>query len=290
MHQGSAHEVKLGHMTLRGKLWGNPSARPMLALHGWLDNAASFDFLAPQLPDYFILALDLPGHGLSDHLPEGSHYNLIDTVSTMFQVLDQQGWQQVTLLGHSLGAALCTLMAASLPDRVDHLIVIDALGPLSEEVSNGPERLGNTVSKLISASKRPRRVYDALEDMIQTRIDANGLRYLAAKALVDRGSRRCETGFAWRFDPRLLLPSLLYLTEEQVHAFLEKIQAPTFLVIGDQGLLAGNPMVDARIAKVRDMNHTVISGHHHVHMDASDAVADAIKGELHARLSNRDRS
>ena len=44
-------------------------------LHGRQDNAGSFDKLIPLLPKSIsVLCLDLPGHGLSSHYPEGEYY------------------------------------------------------------------------------------------------------------------------------------------------------------------------------------------------------------------------
>ena len=74
-------KLQLPNLKLTAKQWGPESGKPLLALHGWLDNAASFDGLAPLLPELNIVALDLPGHGLSEHKPAGSVYHFIDAVS-----------------------------------------------------------------------------------------------------------------------------------------------------------------------------------------------------------------
>ena len=49
---------------------------PILALHGWLDNALSFASLAPLLTDYHMIALDLSGQGLSDHRSPDATYHI----------------------------------------------------------------------------------------------------------------------------------------------------------------------------------------------------------------------
>lgn len=55
-----------------GKWYGDRNQTPVIALHGWQDNAGSFDRLIPLLPPCIpILAIDLPGHGKSSHYPTG---------------------------------------------------------------------------------------------------------------------------------------------------------------------------------------------------------------------------
>jgi len=69
-------ELELPHLRLAAQVWGDPLLPRLLALHGWLDNAASFDRLAPLLCEHFhIVALDLPGHGRSGHRPPGTWYH-----------------------------------------------------------------------------------------------------------------------------------------------------------------------------------------------------------------------
>ncbi|EPM99030.1 alpha/beta fold family hydrolase, partial [Pseudomonas syringae pv. actinidiae ICMP 19070] len=102
-------------------------------MHGWLDNANSFARLAPHLEGLRIVALDLAGHGHSDHRPAGAAYALADYVFDVLQVAEQLGWQRFALLGHSLGAIIAVLLASSLPERVTHLALIDGLVPLTGE-------------------------------------------------------------------------------------------------------------------------------------------------------------
>lgn len=35
-------EISVGRMNFSGQEWGDPNGKPLIALHGWLDNAASF--------------------------------------------------------------------------------------------------------------------------------------------------------------------------------------------------------------------------------------------------------
>ena len=61
-------------LRLTAKTWGDPAGTPTLALHGWLDNANTFDALAPLLRELDLVAPDFAGHGFSSHRPAGVHY------------------------------------------------------------------------------------------------------------------------------------------------------------------------------------------------------------------------
>ncbi|KAK2576420.1 hypothetical protein KPH14_005756 [Odynerus spinipes] len=101
-------EIAVPWGKIAGKLWGNnKSKQPILALHGWQDNAASFDNLAPLLEKHGpILALDLPGHGFSSWLPPGQMYFEIVYLVLLCRLKRYFGWEKLKLLAHSLSAYL----------------------------------------------------------------------------------------------------------------------------------------------------------------------------------------
>ena len=70
--------LSLPHIELAAHIFGPEDGLPVIALHGWLDNANSFARLAPKLEGLRIVALDFAGHGHSDHRPCGAGYALAD--------------------------------------------------------------------------------------------------------------------------------------------------------------------------------------------------------------------
>ena len=96
--------LSLPHIELAAHLYGPEDGLPVLALHGWLDNAASFARLAPKLEGLRIVALDFAGHGHSEHRSAGAGYALWDYAYDVLQVAEQFGWARFSILGHSMGA------------------------------------------------------------------------------------------------------------------------------------------------------------------------------------------
>ena len=80
----TSREVRftLPSIEVAAKVWGKPGGLPVIGLHGWLDNAATFDLIAPHLEGVYLVALDLPGHGLSGHMPAGG-YSLWQQAATV---------------------------------------------------------------------------------------------------------------------------------------------------------------------------------------------------------------
>ena len=253
---------------------------PVLALHGWLDNAASFLPLAPLLKDVSLLAPDLPGHGRSDHLPAAAEYHLADNCHWIVALADAMGWETFSLIGHSMGAAAASIAAAALPQRVDKLILIDGLGPLAFSPQQEVERLRQRLG-LSSPTTRPRAFAD-LESAVQVRqrLGRFPITEDAATLITRRGMTRHPDGYRWSHDERLKLPGTHYYSEEQSEGILRAIEAPTLLLSGDDGAFRDWEGLARRKACIRQLQHLTLPGGHHLHMEQPEAVAAAINDFL----------
>lgn len=78
----------------------------------------------PQFAHYHILALDLPGFGMSDK-PHGYDYQLSSQADLVLALLDRIQIEQFSLVGHSMGGAIAILLALKSPERIKHLLVIE---------------------------------------------------------------------------------------------------------------------------------------------------------------------
>lgn len=163
----SAHveeiRLSLGHIELAAHLFGPEDGLPVIALHGWLDNANSFARLAPQLKGLRLVALDLAGHGYSEHRPLGAGYALADYAHDVLRVAEQLGWPRFALLGHSLGAIISVQLAGALPDRVSHLALIDGVIPPTGAEQDAGERLGMALQAQLRLDGKRKSVYATLE-------------------------------------------------------------------------------------------------------------------------------
>jgi len=97
-------ETPLGQ--LAGLRWKTKGAPPVLCLHGWLDNANSFLPLAEHMTGLDIVALDLSGHGLSEHRHHTARYHFIDYLWDVDAALTALGWESCHLIGHSMGGGV----------------------------------------------------------------------------------------------------------------------------------------------------------------------------------------
>ncbi|MBN8923152.1 MAG: alpha/beta hydrolase [Rhodanobacter sp. 68-29] len=266
--------IALPRLTLAALEWGDPAAPPLLALHGWLDNAASFSALAPLLaPHYRVIALELPGHGHSDHLPAGADYHYVEYVRAVLAALDALELPRCGLLGHSLGAGIASLVAAAAPGRIERLWLIEGLGPLGDDGTHTLQRYRDALAKP-PADGKTLRVFRDVEQAISARTIASGLRAELARPIVTRGLREADGGWQWRSDPRLVRPSAIRLAETQIHALLAGIEAPTALLLAQPATpyLPGATM-RARAARVPRIAVEHLAGGHHLQLEHPPAVA-----------------
>lgn len=266
--------------TIAARYWdGAASDVPIIALHGWLDNANSFVPLAALLKNS-ILAIDAAGHGYSDHRPEQAATHYIDHVRDVIAVADAQGWDQFILVGHSMGAGVACLVAAAFPERVQRLLVIEGLGPPSTQESKVAESLRKAIDGMVALPSKRKPVYLSQDEAAQARTGGfGGLEKSCAAMLCERGLERADGGWTWRTDARLRLPSSLRLSEAQIEGFLRAIVAPTLLIVGEQGM-GGSGLFDHRLAWVNEITVKRLTGRHHLHMENASPVAEEIRSFL----------
>ena len=268
-------EIATRHLTLHSLQFGTGPQR-VLALHGWLDNAASFQNLAPLLRDVEIVALDLPGHGHSDHRPRGDGYYFVDYVAVVVEAADALGWDRFSFLGHSLGAGIASIAAPMLAGRIEKLALIEGLGPLVVPDDEAPERLLQALSKRRATRLKSPPCYPTIDAAVQARHAVSDMQPESVRILVERNLREIEGGYTWRTDPQLRLGSLLYLTEAQVRAFLQRIAVPTLLVRGDRSTIFDQEKFSNRCTAVTGIEIVDLPGGHHLHLDNPESVAAAV--------------
>ena len=275
--------IEIPGLSLAARVHGPDDGMPVLALHGWLDNAASFDGLAPLLSGCKVVALDLAGHGLSQRRA-GAPYHFVDFVGDVAAVAEALAWPRFSLLGHSLGAGVAALLAGTWPGRIDRLVLLEGLGPLTDPEDSAPERLREALAAELEAARRSheRPGYPDPES-VATRLAAVTEMYpSSAHTLLRRGLFEALPGrWDWRADSRLRLPSRLRMTEPQVHAFLRAITCPTLLLRAVPGMDMPQEGFERRVACIADLRVEQRPGGHHLHLDEPVMVAELVSAFLH---------
>ena len=276
-----ALETAFGRLT--GLRSGREGAPRVLALHGWLDNAASFVPLSGHLRDIDLVALDLPGHGASAHLPLGADYSLAGTVHAVLDVADALGWNRFALLAHSMGAAISSILSAAAPERVERFLAIEALGALSDTAGHTAARLRESVAARRALAGKRLRVFPDVDTAVRARMQANGLSEPVARLLVERGVVAVDGGYSWGSDPRLTITTAVRMIEDQVRDLLANIECPVRVIYADPPPpYFPDALRRERAGLLRHGELFVVPGSHHLHMEDPATVA-AVIGDFFVR-------
>jgi pimeloyl-ACP methyl ester carboxylesterase len=268
---------------LAGLRWKNEGAPSVLCLHGWLDNAASFLPLAPHLTDLDVVALDLPGHGKSEHRHPTARYHFIDYLWDVDAALTALAWDNCHLVGHSMGGGVSTLYCTAAPAQVRSLVVLDGLGPTSGPGTDTARRLCKSMTAM-RKDRTPLRPFDSIDDMVKARLGVSDLTVTAARLLCERSAKQIGKHFYWRTDPALNWVSPIVLTEEQALDCLRTIKTPLLsLMATPLAKWYSEDKIRTRQAVTQHGRHETIEGQHHFHMDKPEKVAKIIQSFI---LSN----
>ena len=272
--------IQLPHIDLAARVYGPEDGEPVLALHGWLDNAMTFDLLAPKLQGLRIVAIDMAGHGHSGHRAPGAGYQLWDYALDALMATQQLGWERFSLLGHSLGGIISVLLAGAVPERIERIALIDGLVPDTGEADKAPQKLGEALLAHIDLAAKKKTVYESIEQAVQVRMRGfMPVSQLASELLAQRGLSPVAGGYCWSTDSRLTLPSPLRLSKAHAVAFVKAVQCPMSLVLAEEGVLAREPEL-IKLLSTLSLDVQRLPGGHHLHLDdeeGAQAVAECVQ-------------
>jgi len=273
-------DLKLSSGNIRALHNGISSSTRVLCLHGWLDNRASFLPMLPYMNSLECVAVDLPGHGESQHRAPASLLHHVDYIRDIKLILDALGWTHCHLIGHSMGAALALISASVMPDRIHSLCMIDSLHPLSRKPRQGPEMLQRSLAQFTQWDQNRKTIFASLDAAVKARLKASPFLQSerSATLIMEYATEKVEQGYRLRSDARLNFRSPLMLCPEQTDAFIKAVRQPVLAILGTDGIVKHRGPVEQTLKLFRAIEHQTISGGHHVHMEQPQRVAQHCLG------------
>lgn len=263
--------------------WPGDDARPLrVLLHGWMDLAASFQFLVDAFEDPApVLAIDWRGFGHS--APSGQDaYWMADYLGDLEAWLNRVSPDRpVDLIGHSMGGNVAMLYGGVRPHRLRRLVNLEGFGLPDTPPSAAPERLARWLDEL----QTPARLADyASRDAVAARLRQNNRRLSADKAdwLAGHwGAEQADGRWRLRADPVHKHSHAVPYRKAEALACWQRIAAPVLFVEGQDDSLAAYwgaryPRAELldRLAVVPRLQHERLPDcGHMLHHDQPEALA-----------------
>lgn len=280
--------------------WPSASATqpPLVLCHGWMDVAASFQFMVDALSPGFcaqrcIYAFDWRGFGLSRSSPQPDHFVFADYLGDLDALLDEiSPGQPVDLLGHSMGGNVVMMYAGVQPERVRRLVNLEGFGMPATTPSQAPARYRRWLDEMRaqrSGGTALRSYASATE--VARRLRANNPRLAEDKALWLAGHWAAPDGEGrWRIlgdDAHKVASAQLFRADEML-ALYAAITAPTLMVKAAQdtmqGYWPGRYGQDEFLARIRHVPRLQLAdmadAGHMLHHDQPEALARLIEDFL----------
>ncbi|XP_065351622.1 probable serine hydrolase [Cloeon dipterum] len=276
-----------GHIA--GKWWGPRELQPVIVMHGWHENANSWDPLMNLMPkDLALFAIDLPGNGLSSHYPSSTWYHIMEDILALRKLIQYFQWKQpVTFLCHSFSTGHAFIYAASYPDEVKKVIAVDLTTPvgITHEtlMQTGGKRLDKTID--IVDKSRKRTVKTLEQHAADYRKAANNSISLeAAKHVLERSMERSKsdpTLFRSTRDGRNTFRFYFSFPNDFMFDLAHRVKCEYYVIRATLPLYAEQRELTFKVEEIlrnsaKKFERVNVDGKHHVHLDHPQRVLEQI--------------
>src|SRR5262245_31854433 len=265
-HYYYSHRLKLHFWD-----WGQDDKPALILVHGGLDHARNWDWVARTLRERFhVYAIDLRGHGNSQWAP-GALYSVAEHVLDLSALLDIIDAFPIYLVGHSLGGIITLTYSGVYPDRVKKAVSIEGLGPpLTHRIfAPASDRMRDWIERIRQNERRDPRSYSDLDSAVASINETNPhMSDEVARHLTLHGTNLNSDGsLVWKFD-NYARPFAPYgNNKEDFIQITGQITCPVLLFWGMESW-ATDPETDRRAQVIK--NHRLVKvpkAGHWVHHD-----------------------
>ena len=261
--------------------WGPNSDSPILFLHGWMDTAATFQFVVDCMSDQSpCVALDWRGFGHSDWEPNGYWFpNYLADLDELLHLITPH--QPARLVGHSMGGNVASLYAGVRPERVVRLVNIEGFGLPRTSPDQAPERYREWLEELrYTPDFASYASFDELAGALMRRnprLDPERAQFIARSWGVEHRSE-----IRLRADPRHKLVNPVLYRRDEAEACWRHVGAPVLLLLGEESEQRARLGADGSDAHLREVFQdlrikTIAGAGHMLHHERPEEVARLIE-------------
>ncbi len=252
-------DVQVGDLRMHYLDWGNKHLPPIVFLHGSALTAHTWDLVCLALRDeYRCIAPDQRGHGDTDWAPDGD-YSIAAALRDTTGFVDTLGLDRFILVGMSLGAINSLAFAISQPERLTHLVIIDAGPEMRRPGSSRIRDFVNSVQETVT-----------VEAIIEKAMKFNPRRdpTILRRSLMHNLRRQPDGTWKWKYDTRrfqALSQDSHRADRARLAEGLGRITCPTLVVRGgesdvfheEDGISLARRLPNGRFVTVPRAGHTV---------------------------------
>jgi pimeloyl-ACP methyl ester carboxylesterase len=192
--------VPIRNLSYHVQVWGEPGPgkTPLVMVHGWMDVAASYQFVVDALAaDHYIIAPDWRGYGKTSSTagpPQGANgplggqrsvgayssgadnYWFPDYLADLDFLLDHYApGQPVNLVGHSMGGNVVMLYGGVRPERIRRLVNLEGFGMPATIPAQAPGRFATWMDELktLHAGEMDLKAYDSADGVARRLMKTN---------------------------------------------------------------------------------------------------------------------
>jgi len=246
------------------RMWGGPSGRGIVLVHGGGAHSRWWDHIAPLLTaDRLVIAIDLSGHGDSGRRES---YNFDAWASEILAVAADAGLTEPpVVIGHSMGGIVTLRLASMFGSRIEGAVVIDS--PLRDRApEEQAARRQRTFRQLLVYPTR-----EAILARFRPVPDQPVLGYVAEHAAAT-SVRQVDGGWIWKWDPAV------FSSREVPPGPLARLDCRAAFFRAEHGILSAemSDLIYDRLGRVAPVIEIPVAGHH-VMLDQPVALVAALR-------------